>query len=212
MKNVWIRILNEIINANNEITLNVKLSRTNIIIDINDYNTIIKRFPHLDTLKAFIDRLSNAGCTINEIENRLNNDTLTEEYIYIIKKPNELMAETRSKFLYELDKIELECIDDEYTGNLIPKQISGIIQKLIIHTNDNIFTIDITSINSNNLGIINIHKKHKSEFYVTETIDLLYERYSNNSDLLKHELKKNKYEPELIKKILTLLKVYRPYI
>ena len=212
MRKVWIRILNEIINANNEITLNVKLSRTNMVIDINDYNTIIKQFPHFDTLKAFIDRLSNAGCTINEIENHLDGNTLTEEYIYIIKKPNELMAETRSRFLYELDKIELECINDEYTGNLIPQQISGIVQKLIIHTDNNIFTVDITSINSNNLGIINIHKKHKSEFYVTETIDLLYERYSNDNDLLKHELEKNKYASELIKKILTILKLYRPYL
>ena len=212
MRRVWVNILNEIINAKDTITLSAKLSRASMVIDIGNYKHIVKRFPHLDTLKSFIERLSDAGCVINTIHNQLDGNALTEEYIYIIKKPNELIAETQSKFLYELDKIEPECIDYEYTGNLIPKEISGIVQKLIIHTDNNIFTVDVTSINANNLGIINIHKKHKKEFYVIETIDLLYERYTKDTDAIKHELEKQGYKPEIIKKILTLLKLYRPYM
>ena len=212
MRRVWVNILNEIINAKDTITLSAKLSRTSMVIDTGDYKNVIKRFPHLDTLKSFIERLSDAGCVIDTIHNQLDGNTLIEEYIYIIKKPNELMAKTQSKFLYELDKIEQECIDYEYTGNLIPKEISGIVQKFIMHTNDNVFTVDVTSINANNLGIVNIHKKHKTKLYVTETIDLLYERYSTDTDMLKHELEGHKYEPELTKTILTLLKLYRPYM
>ena len=103
MRRVWVNVLNEIINANDTVTLSVKLSRTSMVIDIGDYKNVIRRFPHLDTLKSFIERLSDAGCVINEIHNNLEGNALTEEYIYLIKKPNELMAEAQSTFLYELE-------------------------------------------------------------------------------------------------------------
>ena len=213
MRRVWVNVLNEIINANDTVTLSVKLSRTSMVIDIGNYKNIIKKFPHLDTLKSFIKRLSDAGCVIDEIHNNLESNALTEEYIYIIKKPSELMAEAQSKFLYELDNIEPECIDYEYTGNLIPKEISGIAQKLIMHTENHMFTVDISGINSQNFGVINICKDIKYDFCVPENITLLYDRYSKDTDvLIKHELEKQKYKPELIEKILILTKLYRPYM
>lgn len=213
MRRVWVNILNEIINAKNTITLSAKLSRTSMVVDTGNYKNIVKRFPHLDTLKSFIERLSDAGCVIDIIHNQLDGDALTEEYIYIIKKPNELMAETQSKFLYELDKIEPECIDYEYTGNLIPKETSGIVQKLIIHTDNNMFTVDISGINSQSFGVINIRKDIKHGICVPESITLLYDRYSKDTDILiKHELEKQKYKLELIEKILVLIKLYRPYM
>lgn len=213
MRRVWVNVLNKIINAKDTITLSAKLSRTSMVIDIGNYKNVIKRFPHLDTLKSFIERLSDAGCVIDEIHNNLEGNALTEEYIYLIKKPNELMAEAQSKFLYELDKIEPECIDYEYTGNLIPKEISGIVQKLIMHTENRIFTVDISGINSQNFGVINIRKDIKHSLCVPESITLLYDRYSKDTDvLIKHELEKQKYKLELIEKILVLIKLYRPYM
>lgn len=213
MRRVWVNILNEIMNANETVTLSAKLSRNSMVVDVGDYKKVIKRFPHLDTLKTFIEKLSDAGCVIDEIHNQLEGNALIEEYIYIIKKPSELMAKTQSTFLYELDKIEPECIDYEYTGNLIPKEISGIVQKLIIHTKNRIFTVNISGINSESFGVINIRKDIKHGLCVPESITLLYDRYSKDTDvLIKHELEKQKYKPELIEKILVLIKLYRPYM
>lgn len=82
-----------------------------------------------------------------------------------------------------------------------------------MHTENRMFTVDISGINSQNFGVINIRKDIKHGLCVPESITLLYDRYSKDTDvLIKHELEKQKYKPELIKKILILIKLYRPYM
>lgn len=44
MRRVWVNVLNEIINANDTVTLSVKLSRTSMVIDIGNYKNVIKSF------------------------------------------------------------------------------------------------------------------------------------------------------------------------
>lgn len=111
----------------------LKLSRRDIIIEIGNYKKIIRKFPHLATIEKLIERLREAGCVVDEIAETLDGTSLTEKYTYIIRKPNSLTAKTQSTFLYDLnDGIEMEYIDGEYTGNVIPKQTGCILQNLVV--------------------------------------------------------------------------------
>lgn len=86
MKRIWIEILNEIVSATGNVTLTLKLSRHNIIATIGSYKKIIRRFPHLKTIEKLIDRLKEAGCIVDQIQEMLDSTTLTEQWTYIIKK------------------------------------------------------------------------------------------------------------------------------
>ena len=213
MRRVWIEILNELVSAKNQVTLNLKLSRTNIVITIGTYKKIIKKYPHLNTIENIIHRLSNAGCTITTIHNQLSNDTLTDEWIYIIDKPIGLIADTQSKFLYDLDNgVEVEYIDYEYTGNIIPKQTSCIVQQIVIDNDEHIIRIDINSIDGQFVGVINIRETLKNSTSAPRIINLIYERCSTDMNKFEYELKHNGYNADETNTILTLLRLYTYYL
>lgn len=194
MRRIWIEILNEIITAKDTITLSLKLSRNSITITIGTYKKVIRKYPHLNTIENLINRLSEAGCTITTIHNQLNTDSLTEEWIYIIDKPIELIAYTQSKFLYNLNNgVEVEYTDGKYTGNIIPKQTGGITQQIVIENDEHIVRIDINSIDGQFVGVITIREILKNSISAPRIIDLIYKRNSVNIDKFRYELKSNGY-------------------
>lgn len=213
MKQIWIEILNEIISAKGQVTLNLKLSRTNIVITIGGYKKIIRKFPHLNTLTKLIDRLKEAGCIIDETYEQLDGTALTEEWIYIIKKPETLNAGTQSTFVYKLTDIEAECIDYTYTGNLIPKETGGIVQRLVINTGDNTLKIDINSIGGQPTGLISVYKAPNDPFSRTEYVTTAYERFAINMQDIEYALvKESNFSTNEISMILTLIELYTKYL
>jgi hypothetical protein len=213
MKKVWIEILNEIISAKDNVALTLKLSRHNIIVTVGDYKKIIRRFPHLKTIEKLIDRLKEAGCIVDQIQEMLDSTTLTEQWTYIIKKPETLNAATQSTFLYALNDIEAECIDYTYTGNLIPKETGGIVQRLVINTDNNTFKIDINSIGGQPAGLISVYKAPNDPFSRTEYVTTAYERFAINMQDIEYALaKESNFSTNEISTILALIDLYTKYL
>lgn len=213
MKKIWIEILNEIVSAKDNVTLTLKLSRHNIIVTIGGYKKIIRRFPHLKTIEKLIDRLKEAGCIVDQIQEMLDSTTLTEQWTYIIKKPETLNAATHSTFLYTLNDIEAECIDYTYTGNLIPKETGGIVQRLVINTDNNTFKIDINSIGGQPAGLISVYKASNDPFSRTEYVTTAYERFAINMQDIEYALaKESNFSTNEINTILALIDLYTKYL
>lgn len=213
MRRIWIEILNEVIAAKDTITLSLKLSRNSITITIGNYKKTIKKYPHLNTIENLIHRLSDAGCTINTIYNQSDTDNSTEEWIYIINKPVGLTAYAKSTFLYNLDNgVEVEYINGEYTGNIIPKQTGGITQQVVIENDEHIVRIDINSIDDQFVGVITIREILKNSISAPRIIDLIYKRNSVNIDKFRYEIKSNDYTTDETNKMLTLLRLYTYYL
>ena len=213
MKKVWIEILNEIISATGNVTLTLKLSRHNIIVTIGSYKKIIRRFPHLKTIEKLIDRLKEAGCIVDQIQEMLDSTTLTEQWTYIIKKPETLNAAIHSTFLYKLNNIEIECIDYTYTENLIPKETEGIVQRLVINTDNNTFKIDINSIGGQPAGLISVYKAPNDPFSRTEYVTTAYERFAINMQDIEYALaKESDFLATEKDTILALINLYTKYL
>lgn len=217
MKKVCIEILNEIVNAKNQITLTLKLSTDNILITIGDYKHIIKRYPHLKNIQQMINDLRDANCMVDEIQELLNSTVLIEQWTYIIKKPKNLTAKTQSTVLYTLNSIEAEYIDYTYTGNLIPTQTGGIIQRLVIDTDENNFKIDINSISGQVMGLINIYQIPKDKAVKPEDIKpiyitIMYERHTVDIEEIEYKLKDEGYNYSEIDSILKLIELYLEYL
>lgn len=213
MKKVWIKILNEIVSAKDNVALTLKLSRHNIIVTVGDYKEIIRRFPHLKTIEKLIDRLKEAGCIVDQIQEMLDSTILTEQWTYIIKKPETLNAATHSTFLYTLNSIEVECIDYTYTGNLIPKETEGIVQRLVINTDNNTFKIDINSIGGQPAGLISVYKAPNDPFSRTEYVTTAYERFAINMQDIEYTLaKESNFLATEKDTILALIDLYTKYL
>lgn len=215
MRRIWIEILNKIVNAKDQITITLKLSKRDIIIEIGNYKKIIRKFPHLTTIEKLIDKLKDAGCTINEIYETLNDINVTEKWTYIIKKSNNLTAGTQSTFLYNLNTgIEMEYIDCKYTGNVIPKQTGCILQRLVIDNDDAKYTykVDINSIENQQYGLLTFYVTLKKEGAITNTANLVYDKYQSNLNIIKYAIINKGLSQETADTVMPLLKLYLKYL
>lgn len=213
MRRVWIEILNEIVSTKDQVTLTLKLSRRDIIVEIGNYKKIIRKFPHLATIEKLIERLRDAGCVVDKIAETLDGTSLTEKLTYIIKKPNNLTANTQSTFLYDLNKgIEMEYIDGEYTGDVIPKQTGCILQRLIINTNDSSYKIDIQSVDGQYYGLITIYGKLKDEDAIANIVTITYNRCSSNLNKIEYEIVDKGLSQETADVMMPVLKLYLKYL
>lgn len=215
MKRIWIEILNKIVNAKDQITITLKLSKRDIIIEIGNYKKIIRKFPHLTTIEKLIDKLKDAGCTINEIYETLDDINVTEKWTYIIKKSNNLTAGTQSTFLYNLNTgIEMEYIDYKYTGNVIPKQTDCILQRLIIDNDDTKYTykVDINSIENQQYGLLTFYVTLKKEGAITNTANIVYDKYQSNLNIIKYAIINKGLSQETADTVMPLLKLYLKYL
>lgn len=214
MRRIWIEILNEIVNAKNEITMVLKLSRRDIIVEIGNYKKIIRKFPHLATIEKLIERLRDAGCVVDEIAETLDGTSLTEKYTYIIRKPNSLTAKTKSTFLYDLnDGIEMEYIDGEYTGNVIPKQTGCIIQKLVVDSGEYTINIDINSIDDQHYTLITLRVRLKEkENAINNLTNIVYDSFNSNLNVIEYAIIDNGFSQEIADTAMPLLKLYLKYL
>lgn len=214
MRRIWIEILNEIVSAKDQITMVLKLSRRNIIIEIGNYKKIIRKFPHLATIEKLIERLREAGCVVDEIAETLDGTSLTEKYTYIIRKPNSLTAGTQSTFLYDLnDGIEMEYIDGEYTGNVIPKQTGCILQKLVVDSGEYTINIDINSIDDQHYTLITLRVRLKEkENAINNLTNIVYDYFCSNMNEIEYAIIDEGFSQETADAIMPLLKLYLKYL
>lgn len=214
MRRIWIEILNEIVSAKDQITMVLKLSRRNIIIEIGNYKKIIRKFPHLATIEKLIERLREAGCVVDEIAETLDGTSLTEKYTYIIRKPNSLTAKTQSTFLYDLnDGIEMEYIDGEYTGNVIPKQTGCILQKLVVDSGEYTVNIDINSIDDQHYTLITLRIRLKEkENAINNLTNIVYDYFCSNMNEIEYAIIDEGFSQETANAVMPLLKLYLKYL
>lgn len=212
MRRIWIEILNEIISAKNKITMVLKLSRRDIIVEIGNYKKIIRKFPHLATIEKLIERLREAGCVVDEIAETLDGTSLTEKYTYIIRKPNSLTAKTKSTFLYDLNNgIEMEYIDGEYTGNIIPKQTGCILQKLVVDSGEYTINIDINSIDDQHYTLITLRVRLK-ENAINNLTNIVYDCFCSNMNEIEYAIIDEGFSQETADAVMPLLKLYLKYL
>lgn len=214
MRRIWIEILNEIVSTKNEITMVLKLSRRDIIVEIGNYKKIIRKFPHLATIEKLIERLREAGCVIDEIAETLDGTSLTEKYTYIIRKPNSLTAKTQSTFLYDLNNgIEMEYIDGEYTGNVIPKQTGCILQKLVVDSGEYTVNIDINSIDDQHYTLITLRVRLKEkENAINNLTNIVYDYFCSNMNEIEYAIIDEGFSQETADAVMPLLKLYLKYL
>ena len=214
MRRICIEILNEIISAKDQITMVLKLSRRNIIIEIGNYKKIIRKFPHLAIIEKLIERLREAGCVVDEIAETLDGTSLTEKYTYIIRKPNSLTAKTQSTFLYDLnDGIEMEYIDGEYTGNVIPKQTGCILQKLVVDSDEYTVNIDINGVDDQHYTLITIRVTLKEkENAINNLTNIVYDYFCSNMNEIEYAIIDEGFSQETADAIMPLLKLYLKYL
>lgn len=213
MRRILIEILNEIISAKDQITMVLSLSRRNIIIEIGNYKKIIRKFPHLTAIEKLIERLREVGCVVDEIAETLDGTSLTEKYTYIIRKPNSLTAKTQSTFLYDLnDGIEMEYIDGEYTGNVIPKQTGCILQKLVVDSDEYTVKIDINGVDDQHYTLITIRVALKEkENDINNITNIVYDYLCSNMNEIEYAIIKKGFSKETADAIMPLLKLYLKY-
>ena len=213
MRRILIEILNEIISAKDQITMVLSLSRRNIIIEIGNYKKIIRKFPHLTAIEKLIERLREVGCVVDEIAETLDGTSLTEKYTYIIRKPNSLTAKTQSTFLYDLnDGIEMEYIDGEYTGNVIPKQTGCILQKLVVDSDEYTVKIDINGVDDQHYTLITIRVALKEkENAINNITNIVYDYLCSNMNEIEYAIIKKGFSKETADAIMPLLKLYLKY-
>lgn len=214
MRRIWIEILNEIVSAKNEITMVLKLSRRDIIIEIGNYKKIIRKFPHLATIEKLIERLRDAGYVVDEITETLDGTRLTEKYTYIIRKPNSLTAKTQSTFLYDLNNgIEMEYIDGEYTGNVIPKQTGCILQKLVVDNSKYTVKVDINSIENQRYALLTISATLKEkEDAVNNIANIVYDSFNSNLNVIEYAIIDKGLSKETADVVMPLLELYLKYL
>lgn len=96
---------------------------------------------------------------------------------------------------------------------MIPQETGGIIQRLVINTNDNTFKIDINSIGGQPVGLISVYKAPNDPFSRTEYITTIYERFSINMQDIEYALtKEGNSSITKINTILTLIELYTKYL
>lgn len=214
MRRIWIEILNEIVSAKDQITMVLKLSRRDIIVEIGNYKKIIRKFPHLETIEKLIEKLRDAGCVVDEITETLDGTSLTEKYTYIIRKPNSLTAKTHSTFLYDLNNgIEMEYIDGEYTGDVIPKQTGCILQKLVVDNGNYSIKANINSIENQRYALLTISATLKEkEDAINNIANVVYDSFNSNLNVIEYAIIDNGFSQEIADAVMPLLKLYLKYL
>lgn len=164
---------------------------------------------HLLTIKQ-----TEAGCVVDEIAETLDGTSLTEKYTYIIRKPNSLTAKTQSTFLYDLnDGIEMEYIDGEYTGNVIPKQTGCILQKLVVDSGEYTVNIDINSIDDQHYTLITLRVRLKEkENTINNLMNIVYDYFCSNMNEIEYAIIDEGFSQETADAIMPLLKLYLKYL